>query len=161
MTLHHTGLTRLSRATRAGLLRRLRTIDRCALGDAVTVSVAFIDDEAIRDLNHAFRGISRPTDVLSFPVGDDPFAPPGSLGDIAISIDTAGHQAARFGHDLSTELTVLFVHGLTHLLGYDHTRGTAHARAQAECELSLISLVDGPLDAPLVGRALGLDRPGG
>ena len=85
------------------------------------VSLLFCDDETIQPLNRDWRGKDRPTDVLSFSqiegqcIGD-----PNLLGDIIISVPTAQRQAEERGHSLSHELRVLVVHGLCHLLGYDH-----------------------------------------
>lgn len=74
------------------------------------------NDEALWRMNRQFLSIDAPTDVLSFPVA----APGGTLGDIAISVDRAREQAAAYGHDLPTELRVLLLHGVLHLLGHDH-----------------------------------------
>lgn len=73
-------------------------------------------DEALQRLSRQFRGIDEPTDVLSFP----PAAPGPELGDIAISVDRAREQAAAQGHDLMTEICILMLHGVLHLLGLDH-----------------------------------------
>jgi probable rRNA maturation factor len=79
------------------------------------VSVAIVSDARIRQLNRDFRGQDVTTDVLSFPSAES-----GHLGDVAIARGAATRQAARAGHPLSTELRVLALHGLLHLLGYDH-----------------------------------------
>jgi probable rRNA maturation factor len=91
------------------------------------VGIALVDDGTIRRLNAGFRGVDEATDVLSFPARSpgDPRPPgrgrlPATLGDIAISLDTARRQARREGHGLDVELRVLALHGLLHLLGYDH-----------------------------------------
>lgn len=81
------------------------------------VTVALISDARMRTLNRAFRGKDYATDVLSFPVEADAF-----LGDIAIATGVARRQAEEAGHPLSTELRLLALHGLLHLLGYDHER---------------------------------------
>ncbi|MGJ5818536.1 rRNA maturation RNase YbeY [Paludibaculum fermentans] len=73
-------------------------------------------DEELRRLNNEFRGQDYATDVLSFPSD----SPAGSLGDIAISVDRAAAQAAEHGHDTPTEIQILLLHGLLHLLGHDH-----------------------------------------
>lgn len=72
-------------------------------------------DESLRDANRRFRGNRGVTDVLSFPDGEN-----GRLGDILISAAQAARQAARFGHSVEDELKILALHGLLHLLGYDH-----------------------------------------
>ena len=73
-------------------------------------------DAELRRLNHQFRAVDDPTDVLSFPCA----SPGGELGDIAISIDRARDQAHSYGHDLNAEVRVLLLHGVLHLLGHDH-----------------------------------------
>jgi len=88
-------------------------------------------DEEIRKLNSAYRGIDAPTDVLSFPLAPAPGAP---LGSVVISADRARDAAERFGHDVADEIALLFIHGLLHLLGYDHERDSGQMR-QKEREL--------------------------
>jgi len=84
-----------------------------------TINVALVSDREIRRLNREFRGKNKTTDVLSFP-SPGPRAP--SLGDIAIAMGVARRQAREIGHSVQTELRVLALHGLLHLLGYDHER---------------------------------------
>ena len=92
------------------------------------VTVALVGDRQIRSLNRRFRGVDRVTDVLAFPM--DGAAPgagllasgPRYLGDIVIATERARRQARAEGHSLTTELRVLALHGLLHLLGYDHER---------------------------------------
>lgn len=91
------------------------------------VSVALVRDEQIRRWNRHYRGVDAVTDVLSFPAAGGPTAamPRGVLpvlGDIAIATGQARRQARRLGHRYSDELRVLALHGLLHLLGYDHDR---------------------------------------
>ena len=91
------------------------------------VSVNFVDDETIHELNRDYRNIDRPTDVLSFecdgvdddmptPDGEEPF----ELGDIFVAPDVAERQCGQFGFTFSDELHLLVTHGLLHLCGYDH-----------------------------------------
>ncbi len=90
------------------------------------VSVVLANDEYIHALNLEYRGKDCPTDVLSFALneGDEPQIIDGPeevlLGDIIISLETATRQAAEYGHSLERELAYLTVHGILHLLGYDH-----------------------------------------
>jgi len=87
------------------------------------VSIALIDDDAMKELNQKFRGKSKTTDVLTFPADDsynEPSATGRPLGDIVISVDQARRQAADEKHSLSTEIRYLVVHGVLHALGYDH-----------------------------------------
>ena len=87
------------------------------------ISIIFLGDQGIRDLNHQFRDIDRPTDVLSFPqVLAGELEIPGALvlGDIAISLETARLQSEEHGLSFEEELALLLIHGILHLLGYDH-----------------------------------------
>jgi probable rRNA maturation factor len=90
---------------------------------AVELSVALVDDEAMRQLNRTYRGKNRPTDVLAFAMreGDNARFEEDAelLGDVVISVPTAARQAGR-RRPLLDELTMLLAHGLLHLLGYDH-----------------------------------------
>lgn len=89
------------------------------------LSVVLTTDENIHGYNREYRSVDRPTDVLSFPTdeGDDLLAPPdGFLGDIMISIPRAREQAKALGHSTEREILFLTVHGVLHLLGYDHMR---------------------------------------
>jgi probable rRNA maturation factor len=87
------------------------------------VSIAVIDDDAMRNLNRKFRKKNKTTDVLTFPADDsdaDPQAIGRPLGDIVISIDQARRQAAEQRHSQATEVRYLILHGVLHALGYDH-----------------------------------------
>ena len=87
------------------------------------ISILFIGDQRIRDLNHQFRDIDLPTDVLSFPqILAGELEVPGALvlGDVAISLETARCQSEEHGLSFEEELTLLLIHGILHLLGYDH-----------------------------------------
>jgi probable rRNA maturation factor len=94
-------------------------------GDA-GVGVIITGDSAVRDLNRRFRGEDAPTDVLSFSQREDagefilPPDEPAHLGDVVISLPAARRQAKGAGHSLEREVALLLVHGLLHLLGYDH-----------------------------------------
>lgn len=79
------------------------------------ISLLLTDDETIRQLNKEYRNKDKSTDVLSFPMEDEIM-----LGDIAISVDTAKRQAEEAEINLGRETAFLFIHGLLHLLGYDH-----------------------------------------
>ncbi|HYH09822.1 MAG TPA: rRNA maturation RNase YbeY [Thermoanaerobaculia bacterium] len=87
------------------------------------VSIAFVDDDAMTDLNKKFRRKGKTTDVLTFPADDsynEPSATGRPLGDIVISVDQARRQAADEKHSLATEVRYLVLHGVLHALGYDH-----------------------------------------
>ena len=92
----------------------------------------------MRRLNRDWRGKDRPTDVLSFAQAEGPGgAPPGLLGDVVISLDTARRQAAERAAPLGAELDRLLIHGVLHLLGYDHERSPAEARRMQRRERAL------------------------
>jgi probable rRNA maturation factor len=102
----------------------------CGAGEELNtdgeVSVTFVSDEDIHALNREYRGVDKPTDVLSFAQreGEEPFAFPDDLlellGDIVISMPTAIRQSQDYGHSVRREVAFLLVHGFLHLLGYDH-----------------------------------------
>ena len=103
------------------------------------VSVTITNDEKIHELNLQYRNIDRPTDVLSFALreSDEPEiifdeAQPEILGDIVISIDRAKEQAVEYNHSLRREVTFLTVHGILHLLGYDHIEENDRLEMEAE-----------------------------
>ncbi len=100
----------------------------CGSVDA-DLSIVISDDEDVRILNQRFLGINAPTDVLSFPAGDiDPETGRGYLGDVIISMPRALAQAVQRGHSTEAELQVLVVHGVLHLLGYDHATSAEKKR---------------------------------
>ena len=91
------------------------------------ISFLFTDDVTIKRLNSKYRGIDQATDVLSFAFeeGNDVFPSVGAnriLGDIIISVETAKRQAIQENHNVEWEIVILLVHGILHLLGYDHIK---------------------------------------
>jgi len=103
------------------LMRRLAVKER-------SVAVVFGSDERLRDLNRRFRGKDRPTDVLSFPAGED-----DHLGDIAISAETAGRNARAAGRTKALEARHLLIHGFLHLLDYDHEADDGEMETLERC----------------------------
>ena len=104
-----------------------KTFEHLKLKFDPIISVSLVDNEFIHKINRDYRGIDRPTDVISFAFLDNEDREalykgkePVCLGDIYISVDKAKEQAQEYGHSLERELSFLFVHGLLHLLGYDH-----------------------------------------
>lgn len=104
--------------SRTALRQWVRAILLCLEQTLVELSLALVTDPQIHDLNQRYRGKDKPTDVLSFPLADD--LQPWLLGDVVISVETAARQAQRRGHTLPDELQTLLIHGILHLLGYDH-----------------------------------------
>jgi probable rRNA maturation factor len=96
--------------------------------DGAELSILFVNDSRMRALNRLHRGVDRTTDVISFPQFDGFPSPPGSgsefmLGDIVINLHKAERQAKEYGVPFYDELKRLLIHGLLHLLGYDHEQG--------------------------------------
>ncbi len=113
----------------ADLMEKIEAVMKACLeyesySDDYEVSLSFVTNEEIRELNRNFRNIDRVTDVLSFPMmTDDDFEieyEEESLGDIVISIERASEQAKEYGHSLEREVCFLVCHSMFHLLGYDH-----------------------------------------
>jgi rRNA maturation RNase YbeY len=107
---------------RAAILSRA-VLDRIGRMDAV-LTVTFIRDRAMRRLNRDYRGIDRPTDVLSFAYHEGEEAPScdetSHIGDVVISVETAGRYARELGLSFNREIELLVIHGALHLAGYDH-----------------------------------------
>ncbi len=117
--------------------------------DSAEVSVSFVTNEQIRQLNAEFRKKDMPTDVLSFPLGEDGVYDRNMetgammLGDIVISVEKAVEQAKIYGHSLQREIGFLTVHSMLHLLGYDHELGgieQVHMREKEESVLTSLGL---------------------
>lgn len=109
-------------------------------------SITFVDNERIHGLNREFRGVDRPTDVLSFECDgfDDDFddlpddaEAPFQLGDVIVAVDVAEAQAPEYAMELPDELSLLVTHGLLHLCGYDHLE-EAEAQAMERREQELL-----------------------
>jgi probable rRNA maturation factor len=100
----------------------IRKALRAAPAGGAGVTVAFVSDRAMRELNRRWRGKGGTTDVLSFPAEQDEFERGEglTLGDVVISAEQAARQAARHGLDFDREVAQLILHGLLHLCGYDH-----------------------------------------
>ena len=108
------------------------------------VSLLLLDDSGITALNGQYRGKPRPTDVLSFPLytaEELTDMQPKVLGDVVISVETAARQAERAGCALWEEMTRLLVHGILHLLGFDHENDPTSARAMRAREREILKAV--------------------
>ena len=115
---------------------------------AAEVSVTFANNEQIHELNKMHRNVDAPTDVLSFPMGEDgkydidPATNAKILGDIVISMEKAVEQAERFGHTLQRDVGYLTAHSMLHLLGYDHEEPLekVHMREKEELVMTQLGL---------------------
>ena len=108
-----------------------------ALLDAGDMELVICDDAAIRELNREFRGIDKATDVLSFPYEPMPMAP---IGSIVISADHVRSGAEVYGHTQNDEFALLFLHGVLHLLGYDHEIDDGEMRRKEEAVIAKLGL---------------------
>lgn len=121
--------------------------NRLSLPDDYELSVTFVRSRTIHTINRDYRGIDRPTDVISFAIRDDldEDIPEEvkDLGDIFINIDYARKQAVEYGHSYKREIAFLFTHGMLHCLGYDHMK--------REDEKVMFALQDEILD-PIISR---------
>lgn len=122
---------------------------RAAGAARAELSLLLVGDRSMRRLNCLYRRKDRTTDVLAFPIRKHsarpaPRAPrlaPALLGDVVISLPQAARQAARAGHALERELTVLVIHGLLHLLGYDHERSAREAQRMQRKERAILRAI--------------------
>jgi len=107
-------------------------LSELALTDA-EVSVSFVNDGQIRELNHRYLGRDKPTNVLAFSMREGEFVSlhPHLLGDVVISTDTAQRQSNRFGLSEAEMVSLLMIHGILHLLGYEHEGTKKGARQMA------------------------------
>ena len=120
-------------------------------GDGVELGLVVTGQEKVRALNRDYRGRDEPTDVLAFSAreeaqGQSPFVQPPDgvlhLGEVIISLPQAAAQAGERGHSLEKELAVLVIHGVLHLLGYDHEEAADEQRMQAR-EAEILSAIEG------------------
>ncbi|MBQ2676256.1 MAG: rRNA maturation RNase YbeY [Clostridia bacterium] len=111
------------------------------------VNVIFTDDFGIAELNSQFRNITAPTDVLSFPLGENgeydtnPESGAKMLGDIVISVERALKQSKEYNHSFQREMGFLTAHSMLHLLGYDHVNGgieAVHMREKEEAVMTML-----------------------
>jgi len=101
------------------------------------IELIITTNDEIRQINKEYRNIDKPTDVLSFPYEDMPMTP---LGSIVISQDFVLQKAQELGHAQADELTLLFIHGLLHLLGYDHEIDEGQMRQEEERLINELNL---------------------
>lgn len=129
------------------LIRRCCTavLNNEGFSGSAEVSVSFVDDSQIKELNSQHRGKDIETDVLSFPLGEDgrydinPETGASMLGDIVISVERAVAQSELYGHTLQREIGFLTVHSMLHLIGYDHEEGGLAATLMREKEEDILA----------------------
>jgi rRNA maturation RNase YbeY len=133
--------------------RTAEAILSAARAETAELSVLLVSDRRMRSLNRRYRKKDRATDVLAFPLtstlssagrgegeGQKPLI---LLGDVVISMQTAKRQAKEFGHSLRDEIERLLVHGILHLLGYDHERNVRAAAVMARRERAILKKISG------------------
>lgn len=108
------------------------------------LSLVLVDDPAIRELNRRYLGRDKPTNVISFPQEDDGLGS-AMLGDVVISIDTATREAELAGQELEWALDRLIIHGLLHLVGYDHEAPGSDGEAMAARHKELMAKLGWPV----------------
>lgn len=125
------------------------------------LSLLLVDDPAMAQLNQQYRNKKGPTNVLAFAIqeGGGAFLPEELLGDVIISLDTAAREALADGVSLHQRVTILLIHGLLHLLGFDHERSPAEAMAMTEREQHLLSqLLTDERRGKMVSLAINVDH---
>ena len=110
--------------------------DFLAAGD---VELVFVSDDEMREINREQRGIDKATDVLSFPYEQ---VSGGLMGSVVISTDTASRVASELGHSIECEIALLFLHGVLHILGYDHEIDNGQMRQKEKEVIEHFSLPD-------------------
>lgn len=103
------------------------------------VELVFVSDDEICKINHEQRGINKATDVLSFPYEQ---VSGGLMGSVVISTDTASRVASELGHSIEREIALLFLHGVLHILGYDHEIDNGQMRQKEKEVIEHFSLPD-------------------
>ena len=124
-----------SRQPSAGKLKKIaQKVLTIVERDRAELCLALVGNQEMQELNAKFRKKDYPTDVLSFPVGEE--MPPDMplLGDVVISVEKAKEQAEESGRTLDEEMATLLIHGIVHLLGYDHERSAKDARIMGRLE---------------------------
>lgn len=122
--------------------RRLKTLALTVLElverENVELSLALIGNAEMQKLNAKYRRMNHPTDVLSFPMEEKLLQETPLLGDVIISVDQAAEQARQRRRTLDEEMTTLLIHGIVHLLGYDHERSAKDARIMGRLEKKIL-----------------------
>lgn len=135
-------ITRLGAGTKypAAALRKIaETLLGALKQNRAELSIALVGDREMRPLNRKYRKKKKTTDVLSFLVEDQPVCGAKILGDVVISVEQARRQAKARGKTLKSEMATLLIHGILHLLGYDHEKSPRQARIMFACERKLFA----------------------
>lgn len=119
-----------------------KALQALGLTDA-ELSILLVNDIHMQEMNRLYRNKDKPTDVLSFSMRDGqyPDINPAILGDIVISLPTAKIQAKEKNHGIYKEIAILLVHGILHLIGYDHERGRKEEQKMRRMEKKILSCI--------------------
>ncbi len=118
------------------------TLAALALPDA-EISILLVDDAQIHDLNQRYLGRNKPTNVLAFPMREGEFSSlhPNLLGDLVISVEMAKRESRKFGFSPMEMISLLMIHGILHLIGYEHEGNKKEARKMALKQKELFRFV--------------------
>lgn len=128
--------------------QKAKTILNALASEEKELSVTIVDDQEMTTLNREYRNRNSPTNVLSFSMqeGEFPTVSPDLLGDVVISAETALREAEENSITLDQRLTQLLVHGILHLLGYDHEQGETEAARMEEISRKIVRMVENNTD---------------
>lgn len=135
-------ITRLGAGTKyptAALRQIAETLLRAVKQSRAELSIALVGDREMEPLNRQYRKKRKTTDVLSFFIDDQPLSGAKILGDVVISVEQARRQAAERGKTLKSEMVTLLIHGILHLLGYDHEKSPRQAKIMFAYERKLLA----------------------
>lgn len=112
--------------------------------DAHEISIVITDNDQIQQLNKKYRGLDKPTNVLAFPMQEGQFADitPGLLGDVVISCETAQQEADKANLSLDERMSQLLIHGILHLIGFDHETSQKDAQKMEDKSLELLRKIE-------------------
>lgn len=139
-----------------------RLLKECSVSD-YTLSILLVDDEEITQINRQYRNKNQPTNVLSFPFADGADAtlaslPIKELGDVIISVDTALREAILYHQSFQERMSWLLVHGLLHLIGYDHERSASEEKKMLDREQELLSKINNHRRTTMTRLAINVDH---
>jgi len=135
-------ITRLGAGTKyptAALRQIAEALLRAVKQSRAELSIAMVGDREMRPLNRKYRHKRKTTDVLSFLVEEQPLSGAKILGDVVISVEQARRQAKERGKTLKSEMVTLLIHGILHLLGYDHEKSPRQAKIMFAYERKLVA----------------------
>jgi probable rRNA maturation factor len=129
----------------SGLRKEIDSLLRLVGKEDAELSVIFVDDKEITDINRRYLGRTEPTNVISFSMSEGEWGDvnPHLLGDIVISVDTAHRDALQGGLSFDDEITYLLIHGILHLLGYDHTKSNNDIKIMEQKEKEVFFALKG------------------